>query len=128
MLSQALIKTLLESSLPLRLALLDAEPTGDGRLVWPNGYISKPLERAELDTAALRDQIANGYAWLPCNPLAIVRHAIAINRTRLVEADSPDKVPNQRRVSEFAREALRLDTTNEESFFNAVALLREVVG
>lgn len=123
-----LIARLLQQPLPVRLALLDAEPNGIGCFVPVvasepgNCYVAMRVTPYE------RKRVQDGAAWLPCNPLAIVRHAIAMDRKRLFETSVMDKVPDQLRVRELVREALSIEVTSEENYMRAIALLREVVG
>jgi len=125
-----LIAAVLQLPLPVRLALLDAEPTGAGWMAYPEPDGIEPsadLYQRQRDDSSRRI-VDGGAAFLPCNPLAIVRHAVAMNRKRLFETTVLDKVPDQLRVRELVREALRLEVTNEESYAAAIALLREVIG
>jgi hypothetical protein len=71
-----LIALLLGSSLPMRLALLDADPTGAGWYVGrhrdsSHGYASLQVRASD----AMGGTVGAGGAWLPANPLAIVEHA-----------------------------------------------------
>lgn len=73
-----LVAILLAAPLPVRLALLDAEPTGAGWYVDMDPYMQDPALHVSAESAGLRflrARIERGDAWLPCNPLAIVEHA-----------------------------------------------------
>lgn len=71
-----LIAYVLSLPLPVRLALLDADPTGAGWYVVTTGtkflYLTPPV--------GCRGSTNQGDAWLPCNPLAIAEHAARLHR------------------------------------------------
>lgn len=64
--------------LPVRIALLDADPTGAGWLV-PVGCV-EPGNCYVVMRVTLyeRGRVRAGAAWLPCSPLAIVEHAASL--------------------------------------------------
>lgn len=77
-----LITTVLALPLPVRLALLDADPTGAGWLIPPDaetvancyvvGYVSQHEHR----------RVRDGAAWLPSNPLAVIEVAARLLANR----------------------------------------------
>ena len=139
MLSQALIKTLLESSLPLRLALLDADPNGVGDHFRPGATLGthyESLAHVKLPFAGRVakpfEWVAAGHAWLPCNPLAIVEHA-AERKWPMSGALVTYAIDGQR-VGRYCA-SITLPTLGalvrsfgDDPHTAAVALLREVVG
>lgn len=129
---QTLIKTLLESSLPLRLALLDADPTG-----WIVRSLSLNTAHTltALDTDAqtlVRVAVKLGAAFLPCNPLAIVEHAARLasgaseesSRRYGLEYDTGDYTAWEGSLGEHGWKNVQDKCPHTA----AVALLREVVG
>lgn len=134
--NQALIKTLLESSLPLRLALLDADPTG-----WIVRSLSLNTVHTltALDTDAqtlVRVAVKLGAAFLPCNPLAIVRHAVRLASTnplfryrpRTWDMDNGRVAACIHIVNQDGKEIAGIGVDGANDYECAVALLREVVG
>ena len=124
-----LIAILLKSSLPVRLALLNADPTGAGWYV--NKWGRDVFRTAGESIESVTDAVADGTgAWLPCSPLAIVEHARGMFgetaflrvarvggkwRMALMRDDGGDNFVSKKGEHECPHTA-------------AVALLREVVG
>lgn len=132
-----LIALLLSSTLPVRLALLDADPNAPGWYVRTLGVtIIGSTHAHPYDPGELRRHVTeHGVAWLPCNPLAIVEHARALyGYTARVRVDQPDYgewrfslvVPAA--VRRQIRSAKTKTKMNQCPHTAAVALLREVVG
>lgn len=74
-----LIEAVLALPLPVRLALLDADPTGPGWDIDADGtarVYESPNDRS-LTTSVdvVRRHVAQGCAWLPSNPLAVIEVA-----------------------------------------------------
>jgi hypothetical protein len=129
---QALIKTLLESPLPVRLALLDADSTGAGWLVPVGAFEAGNCYVAMRVTPYERGQVRDGAAWLPCNPLAIVEHAARLasgaseesSRRYGLEYDTGDYTAWEGSLGEHGWKNVQDKCPHTA----AVALLREVVG
>lgn len=141
-----LIALVLSLPIPVRLALLDADPTGAGWYM-NLGEVGVFLCQADYGTDRLRHYVKEfGDVWLPCNPRAIERHAQRLYRDRLLSLPSCEVVIRSdgavsSRLPEGAAElqyryhrALQIavtpdpDSTSERDYMNAIALLREVVG
>lgn len=131
---QALVKTLLESPLPLRLALLEADPAGAGWFI--NKWGRDVFRTAGESIESVTDAVADGTgAWLPCSPLAIVEHARDLyGFTARVRVDQPDYggwrcslvVPAE--VRRRIPKAKTLTARHACPHTAAVALLRKVIG
>ena len=136
-----LIALVLAQSLPVRLALLDADPTGPGWAIDRYGYGAHvhetPLGLLEGDTTPY-ERIERGAAWLPCNPLAIAEHA---GTFQLPEGTSNVRagVANDGLDGKYAAWVIYYDPTgakisdrdsgaHDDAHTAAVRLLAEVVG
>lgn len=70
-----LIACVLQLPLNVRLALLDADPTGIGILIPANATCAGNGYVVMSPTPYERSRVTYGAAWLPCNPLEIAEHA-----------------------------------------------------
>lgn len=131
-----LIALALALPLPVRLALLDADPTGAGWAVYRAPATGEPARVVTMVATGLiprQDAVKYGAAWLPCNPLAIVEHAARLkgggawllvesfaDGWRMTIVAGPISIKDG--VHILARSEAKCPHTA------AVALLREVVG
>lgn len=129
-----LIALLLRESLPVRLALLDADPTGPGWHCWHDSLPHRAGDFASQQSRPdryTRTAVEAGAAWLPANPLAIVRHAARIKYTNeemmyfIRQLTSDDEATA---VIERNFEDANDYASGPCPHSAAVALLREVVG
>lgn len=127
-----LIAQVLALPLPVRLALLDADPNGAGWIMRSLGLDTAP-SLTTLDANArnkmVRVAISLGAAWLPCNPLAIVEHVARLLRGEGslrcgIDHDAGDYIAW---VGSLVGADLK-STDGPCPHTAAVALLREVVG
>lgn len=127
-----LIALVLSLPLPVRLALLDADPTGAGWMITMPGDWRLYEHPSEQERWGVENALC---AWLPCNPLAIMEHARALyGYTARVRVDQPDY--DEWRCSLVVPAAIRRQIRGAKTKTKmnrcphtaAVALLREVVG
>lgn len=80
---------LLTLPISVRLALLDADPLSPGEYV---SYESHFIHTFPPPERVRKDVIEKGAAWLPCNPLSIVKHAAKLLAVRQygIEHDTGD--------------------------------------
>lgn len=124
-----LIAQVLALSLPVRMALLDADQTGAGWYVAT--FVPEVFASPEwFGRDALTQHIRNGAAWLPCNPLAIVRHA-AVRRFGDVSARWGIQGACEEESVAYIVSGGGQSSRNDRGggdFTAAIALLRGVVG
>lgn len=135
-----LIAALLRESLPVRLALLDADQTGAGWYIDADGIVGvyeSPNDRSLCSGVdAVRRHVSTGEAWLPCNPLEIMRHAKAIASTnpslryslRTWDMDNGRVAACIHIVNQDGKEVAGIGVDGADDYDCAIALLREVVG
>lgn len=128
-----LIALVLSLPLPVRLALLDADPEGGGRFVDTDGNVSDPMPCAVFKRSPFARLIERGAAFLPCNPLAIVEHAARLyGKGAWPEATfhGSDSGWRFKLAVLFDEFDVRLVAMSQDKCPHtaAVALLREVVG
>jgi len=127
-----LIALVLSLPLPVRLALLDADPNAPG---WYINSVESSVfvHREQYGPARLLHYVKDfGDAWLPCNPLAIVEHAARLRfgpSGWFANLSSDDGRAGQYRAS-IVRHSGENDRAadGECPHTAAIALLREVVG
>jgi hypothetical protein len=134
-LSAELIALLLAQPLTVRLALLDADPTGPWWRITHGGVATVVASRwpLEVTRAALVAPVgapspngwATGGAWLPCNPLAIAEHAQRLCGALLC-IHGPDSDPDW--VFELMMPGIATEQADKCPHTAAVRLLAEVVG
>jgi hypothetical protein len=84
-----LIALVLRQPLLVRLALLDANPTGAGWLIHAEGrkeLLPAPPVQSWTFPDGARGAVGEGFAWLPCNPDAIKAHALKLADGHYVES------------------------------------------
>jgi hypothetical protein len=124
-----LIALLLAAPLDVRLALLDADPKGAGWFVTDYGFDILNVQSNYM-TGGLASSVNDGAAWLPCNPLAIVRHAIALRGSGRPAATFYDEIGWRFDIME-ERRGEDLPVCSEDNvceYTAAVRLLAKVVG
>lgn len=124
-----LIALLLRESLPVRLALLDADPTGAG---WYVGSYDTDIYASPdaYGRNELLHCIRGGSAWFPANPLAIVEHAARLkygDDWRWATLETEKEVACVAYIMDCVG-LLKASAFGACPHTAAVALLREVVG
>ncbi len=104
-----LIAYVLSLPLPVRLALLDADPTGAGWLV-NDSVVSlyHGVDRYIAIGPMMHERVVAGHAWLPCNPLAIAEHAARLflpgqHWYAYLSTETPEFGPYRARIEAFER-------------------------